>query len=79
MEKRSSKDEKADEAPGMGRIAHWLFVHELQDILAKLDPNDIVIPNGVENLSITREDEYIGYIDFCFGDLEMNNEGEGEE
>lgn len=82
-ELRDSRKEK-DEAWELYReIPHWMYVHELQELLKKLDPNDALVPNAVANLAILRgdgEDAFIGFIDFGDNNVELiEDDGEDEE
>jgi len=65
----SSLEEKRKSFETGRYLEHWMFVHELKALLAKLKDDDWLTPNEVHNLVINREgfDSY-GIIDF------LNNE-----
>lgn len=51
---------------------HWLYVHELQAILATLKPDDWLTPNMVANLNVGRgENNCWATIDFGWNRLEV--------
>lgn len=56
-----------------------LSVATLRTALDKLEDTDEVIVNGVGNLAILREGEYVGFIDFLHGKVQMNDDEDGED
>lgn len=48
----------------------WLTVKKLREILSQLDEGDLLIPNRVGNLFVTRDSVRIGYIDFNVEEFE---------
>ena len=56
---------------------HWMFVHELRDLLNQLEPDDWLTPNTVNNLCIGRGDNYnIGIVNFHRTGIEFWDERE---
>ena len=49
----------------------WITVQELQGLLQQLQADDILYPNPIGNLSIIRDDTYIGFLDIAFPALEL--------
>lgn len=45
-------------------LDHVISVKKLAELLAELEPSDEVVPNGVRNLAVFREGDYVGYVDF---------------
>lgn len=43
-------------------IEHEITVAKLGELLKELDDNDVLIPNGVRNLTIERGGKYIGFV-----------------
>lgn len=48
---------------GNSRTAHIVTVAKLAELLTQLEPNDLLVPNSVDNLAILRAGTQIGYID----------------
>jgi hypothetical protein len=69
----NSWDEKRE---GEG-LQHWMFTHELLELLQQLEPDDWLTPNTVGNLMIGRGDiNSIGIINFHNTDIEFWYDGE---
>ena len=57
----------------------WLTAKRLREILSQLDDDDLLIPNRVGNLAVTRAAKQVGYIDFneeAFEDYSVDDEEE---
>ena len=50
-------------APPMTDLQHRTTVAKLRSLLAQLQDSDVLIPNQVQNLSIVRDGEQIGFIE----------------
>ena len=57
-----------------GFFARWMTVGKMKKILDELRDDDILSPNRVGNLSITRNAEQIGYIDFFNEEVDLDNQ-----
>lgn len=74
MGKKYSSDEKHASYLENGVIEHWMFVHELIELLSHLNQNDWITPNLVNNLTIERDEVgYIGYINFGSNCIDFNS------
>jgi hypothetical protein len=58
---------------------HRLKVSTLIESLQKLNPDDILWPNMVHNLTVERDGKFIGYIDFKEGEMYLDDDGEEDE
>jgi len=56
----------------------WMTVERLKAILSEIEDEDLLIPNRVGNLSVVRNDKYIGFIDFNGGKLDLVEEDDDE-
>ena len=70
MEKLPTSSEEKSKYRG---VQHWLFVWELKALLETLNDGDDLTPNAVANLAIGRKEEYIGFIDFATGEVELDD------
>lgn len=70
MDKRSSLDEKKADAG----LPHWIYVHELIELLSKVDANVAVSCNTVGNLMLEDDKGYIGYIDLLWNKIYYTTE-----
>lgn len=47
-----------------GFFRKWMSVEQMKKCIEQLEDTDLIYPNRVGNLSIVRNSEMIGYIDF---------------
>ena len=67
-----SLPEKYESNKKLAIVEHWMFVRELQELLALLQPDDWLTPTDTHNLLISRgEDKNIGIIDFSGNEIEF--------
>jgi len=65
-----SRNEKQKSYEQNNRVEHWLFVHELIEMLKTFKTDDWVEPNQVGNLVIKRSDvDGFWVIDFAFNEI----------
>ena len=65
-------------AGAMSDGERWMTVERLKAILSEIEDEDLLIPNRVGNLSVVRNDKYIGFIDFNGGKLDLVEEDDDE-
>jgi hypothetical protein len=58
----------------MAGLKHEITVGKLQELLATLEPTDVLTPNRVNNLLILRDGGKIGYIDLFTDAVELFDE-----
>ena len=69
-------DEDAGENKQMAGIDHEITAAKLQELMAQLEPTDILRPNAVGNLMLIRNGEYIGFVDFYSDIIEFFEDDE---
>ena len=58
---------------------HFITVQKLKDILNLLRDDDDIMPNGVYNLAVYRDNKWIGFIDTGAAEAMHFDEGEDDE